>query len=191
MWCSTLEVFTKFGTASDKVFYVLSPRFLCRSISCRQIQPRLRVGSLLPSQLARLPVNAAPDPVGNICPVSFGVKFQRLLQRGCHISGGKRPLQLSTVNRPGCLDLPCKCCVQRLRPKLLHKGPRINIHRIIAHIGEQTRPEVEAFLKGKKPSEEVAEAAAELAVKDAVAMSKNSYKIQEVKALIKKLVLSM
>ena len=55
----------------------------------------------------------------------------------------------------------------------------------------KTRPEVEAFLKGKKPSEEVAEAAAELAVKDAVAMSKNSYKIQEVKALIKKLVLSM
>lgn len=85
MWCSTLEVFTKFGTASDKVFYVLSPRFLCRSISCRQ--PHLRVGSLLPSQLARLPVNAAPDPVGNISPVSFGVEFQRLLQRGCHING--------------------------------------------------------------------------------------------------------
>lgn len=87
MWCSTLEVFTKFGTASDKVFYVLPPRILYRSISRRQIQPHLRVGSLLPSQLARLPVNAAPDPVCNISPVSFGVEFQRLLQRGCHISG--------------------------------------------------------------------------------------------------------
>ncbi len=85
MWCSTLEVFTKFGTASDKVFYVLSPRFLCRSISCRQ--PHLRIGSLLPSQLARLPVNAIPDPVANIHLVSFGVEFQRLLQRGCHIGG--------------------------------------------------------------------------------------------------------
>ena len=65
-------------------------------------------------------------------------------------------MQLSTVNRPGCLGLPCKCCVQRLRPKLLHKGPRINIHRIIAHIGEQARPEVEdgAIVKPLSPAQD-------------------------------------
>lgn len=53
------------------------------------------------------------------------------------------------------------------------------------------REAVEAFLIGRIPEEELAEAAAELAVKGTVAMSGNSYKIQEVRALIKKMILDM
>ena len=46
--------------------------------------------------------------------------------------------------------------------------------------------ETEAFLIGKKLTEEVAEQAAELAVKDADPMEYNEYKIQEVKALVRR-----
>lgn len=53
------------------------------------------------------------------------------------------------------------------------------------------RKKVEAFLAGRKPDEELAEAAAELAVEGTAAMANNSYKIQEVRALIKKMVLDM
>ena len=53
------------------------------------------------------------------------------------------------------------------------------------------REKVEAFLTGRKPDEELAESAAELAVEGTVAMANNSYKIQEVRALIKKMVLDM
>lgn len=53
------------------------------------------------------------------------------------------------------------------------------------------RKKVEAFLTGRKPDEELAESAAELAVEGTVAMANNSYKIQEVRALIKKMVLDM
>lgn len=53
------------------------------------------------------------------------------------------------------------------------------------------RKKVEAFLAGRKPDEELAESAAELAVEGTVAMANNSYKIQEVRALIKKMVLDM
>ncbi|WP_249028531.1 FAD-dependent oxidoreductase [Tannockella kyphosi] len=44
--------------------------------------------------------------------------------------------------------------------------------------------EVEAFLKGKAISEEVAESAGALAIKDAIAMEHNNYKITEIKALV-------
>ncbi|MCI8297417.1 MAG: FAD-dependent oxidoreductase [Lachnospiraceae bacterium] len=51
--------------------------------------------------------------------------------------------------------------------------------------------ELDAFLKGKAPSKEVAEEAAELAVKDAVPLQYNGYKIIELKALIKEAVLDL
>lgn len=54
-----------------------------------------------------------------------------------------------------------------------------------------TREKVDAYLAGKKPSEEVAEEAAALAAEGAQAMSHNAYKIQEVKALVKKMVLGL
>lgn len=53
------------------------------------------------------------------------------------------------------------------------------------------RKKVEAFLAGRKPDEALAEAAAELAVEGTAAMANNSYKIQEVMALIKKMILDM
>lgn len=53
------------------------------------------------------------------------------------------------------------------------------------------RKMVEAFLAGRKPDEALAEAAAELAVEGTAAMANNSYKIQEVRALIKKMILDM
>lgn len=53
------------------------------------------------------------------------------------------------------------------------------------------RKKVEAFLAGRKPDEALAEAAAELAVEGIAAMANNSYKIQEVRALIKKMILDM
>lgn len=46
------------------------------------------------------------------------------------------------------------------------------------------RKKVEAFLAGRKPDEALAEAAAELAVEGTAAMANNSYKIQEVRALM-------
>ena len=53
------------------------------------------------------------------------------------------------------------------------------------------RKKVEAFLAGRKPDEALAEAAAELAVEGTAALAHNSYKIQEVRALIKKMILDM
>ena len=53
------------------------------------------------------------------------------------------------------------------------------------------RKKVEAFLAGRKPDEALAEAAAELAVEGTAAMANNSYKIQEVRALIKKMILDL
>lgn len=53
------------------------------------------------------------------------------------------------------------------------------------------RKKVEAFLAGRKPDEALAEAAAELAVEGTAAMANNSYKMQEVRALIKKMILDM
>lgn len=53
------------------------------------------------------------------------------------------------------------------------------------------RKNVEAFLAGREPDEALAEAAAELAVEGTAAMANNSYKIQEVRALIKKMILDM
>ena len=53
------------------------------------------------------------------------------------------------------------------------------------------RKKVEAFLAGRKPDEALAEAAAELAVEGTAALANNSYKIQEVRALIKKMILDM
>ena len=53
------------------------------------------------------------------------------------------------------------------------------------------RKKVEAFLAGRKPDEALAEAAAELAVEGTAAMANNSYKIQEVRPLIKKMILDM
>ena len=53
------------------------------------------------------------------------------------------------------------------------------------------RKKVEAFLAGRKPDEALAEAAAELAVEGTAAMANNSYKIQEVRDLIKKMILDM
>lgn len=51
--------------------------------------------------------------------------------------------------------------------------------------------EAEGYLIGKEVNEENAEKAAEIAVKDVVPMSKNAYKIVEVKALLKKAILRM
>lgn len=53
------------------------------------------------------------------------------------------------------------------------------------------RRETADFLKGKKPDEELAEKAAQMAVEGAQAMEHNSYKIQEVRALVKRMVLGM
>lgn len=53
------------------------------------------------------------------------------------------------------------------------------------------REKVAAFLTGKKPSEELAEQAAQLAAEGAKAMEHNSYKIQEVRALVKRMVQGM
>lgn len=50
--------------------------------------------------------------------------------------------------------------------------------------------EVEDFLKGKEISEEVAEAAAVIAVKGANPLAKNKYKVQVTKALVKRAVLA-
>lgn len=50
---------------------------------------------------------------------------------------------------------------------------------------------VEGFLIGKKITEEMADEATELAVKNAIAFEKNEYKIQEVKALLKASILRM
>lgn len=53
------------------------------------------------------------------------------------------------------------------------------------------RKKVEAFLTGRKPEEGMAESAADLAVEGTTAMANNSYKIQEVRALIKKMIMDM
>ena len=50
--------------------------------------------------------------------------------------------------------------------------------------------EVEEFLKGKDISEEVAEEAARIAVKDAIKLSRNEYKIEILKSLVKDSILS-
>lgn len=51
--------------------------------------------------------------------------------------------------------------------------------------------EVEEFLKGKVASQEVAEEAAEIAVKDALPLQYNAYKVIELKALVKDAVLGL
>ncbi len=51
--------------------------------------------------------------------------------------------------------------------------------------------EVEEYLIGKSPSEEVAKIAGEIAVKDAIAMSQNSYKINSTQAMVTRLVENM
>ncbi len=53
------------------------------------------------------------------------------------------------------------------------------------------REKMDEFLKGKKPDEALAAEAAEIAVEGARAMEHNSYKIQEVRALVKRMVLNM
>lgn len=53
------------------------------------------------------------------------------------------------------------------------------------------RPAVGEFLCGKAPSETLAEEAAELAAEGTIAMEHNSYKIQEIKALVKRMVNGM
>jgi CO/xanthine dehydrogenase FAD-binding subunit len=50
---------------------------------------------------------------------------------------------------------------------------------------------VEELLKGQKPSEKLAKAAAELAVKDAAGIGHNEYKVDEVKTFVSRLVASM
>ena len=50
--------------------------------------------------------------------------------------------------------------------------------------------EVEDFLKGKALTEEVAERAGDLAVKNAYPLSKNKYKVQIAKTLVKRAILS-
>lgn len=52
------------------------------------------------------------------------------------------------------------------------------------------REKLDAFLKGKAPGEELANQAAELAVEGTSAMEHNAYKIQEIKALVKRMVLN-
>lgn len=51
--------------------------------------------------------------------------------------------------------------------------------------------EVEALLEGKAPSVELAKEAAELAVKNAVPMELNSYKVNQAKVLVEQLVLGV
>lgn len=46
--------------------------------------------------------------------------------------------------------------------------------------------ETEAYLKGKELTEDVLEQSAAIAVQDACSFDKNDYKIQEMKALLKK-----
>lgn len=53
------------------------------------------------------------------------------------------------------------------------------------------RPAVGEFLCGKTPSETLADEAAELAAEGTIAMEHNSYKIQEIKALVKRMVNGM
>jgi CO/xanthine dehydrogenase FAD-binding subunit len=50
---------------------------------------------------------------------------------------------------------------------------------------------VEDFLKGKTPSEKVAEEASELAVKGAAGIGHNDYKVQEIRTFVRRMVLSM
>ena len=50
------------------------------------------------------------------------------------------------------------------------------------------RPQVAKLLSGKAPNAELAEEAAELATEGTVAMEHNNYKIQEIKALVKRMV---
>ena len=50
---------------------------------------------------------------------------------------------------------------------------------------------MDGFLTGKKPDEKLAEEAAEMAVEGTQAMSHNAYKIQEVRALVKRMVMSL
>ena len=54
-----------------------------------------------------------------------------------------------------------------------------------------TREKMDGFLTGKKPDEKLAEEAAEMAVEGTQAMSHNAYKIQEVRALVKRMVMSL
>lgn len=51
--------------------------------------------------------------------------------------------------------------------------------------------EVEAYLKGKTPDEKTANEAAELAVKDAMPLEHNAYKVAEVKALLSRFIQSL
>ncbi|MBQ6621847.1 MAG: FAD-dependent oxidoreductase [Mogibacterium sp.] len=51
--------------------------------------------------------------------------------------------------------------------------------------------EVEEFLKGRKPDAEIAAAAGELSVKNAIAMEKNSYKIVGAKTMMERLIASL
>ena len=53
------------------------------------------------------------------------------------------------------------------------------------------REKMDSFLTGKKPDEKLAEEAAEMAVEGTQAMSHNAYKIQEVRALVKRMVMSL
>lgn len=53
------------------------------------------------------------------------------------------------------------------------------------------RPAVAEMLRGKAPNEALAEEAAELAAEGTIAMEHNSYKIQEIKALVKRMVNGM
>ena len=50
--------------------------------------------------------------------------------------------------------------------------------------------EVEEFLQGKEISKDVAKEAAEIAVKDAIKMSRNEYKIEILKSLVEDSILS-
>ena len=51
--------------------------------------------------------------------------------------------------------------------------------------------EVEAYLKGKTPSQEAADEAGKLAVKDAVPMAANEYKVNSIEAMVSRIVESM
>ncbi|MPN46804.1 hypothetical protein SDC9_194403 [bioreactor metagenome] len=50
---------------------------------------------------------------------------------------------------------------------------------------------VEEFLKGKTPTKDLAKETAELAAEGAAGIGQNSYKVQEVKAFIERMVISM
>lgn len=50
---------------------------------------------------------------------------------------------------------------------------------------------VEAFLKGKKPDEKLAEEAAEMAVEGAEGIGHNDFKIDEIKTHIKRFVMNI